>query len=79
MEARRDAEKVGRDLVAFKRVNVVFQAAWRGVVGDGVDKFFQLANAFINIIGNRVNLGPNAGGKNYSPTGVRRQPTKMFP
>lgn len=78
MEARRHIEKMSRNVIARQRVNVVVQIARRGVAGDGVEKSFQLANACFYVIGNPVNLGPIACGKNYPATGVRRQPLEVF-
>lgn len=81
MKARRDAEKMSRNLIARQSVNMVVKfalAVHRGAAGDGSDKFFQLANTHFNIVGNRVDLGPVARRKNYSATSVRRQPAEML-
>ncbi len=79
MEARGDAEQVSRNVIACQCVDMVTYGTHRGGVGDSVEKFFELADPHSNVIGDRVNLSPIAGGKNYSATRVRREPTKVFP
>ena len=69
---------MSRNVVARQRVNMVVKIAGRSTVGNRADKFFELANSHFDVIDNRIYLGPVAGRKNNSSTGVRRKSIKMF-
>ena len=80
MKTRSDIEQMSRNIIARQCVNVVAQfarATRRRAFGNGLDKFLQLANAHFRVIGNRVNLGPVACGKDHPATGMHRQPAEV--